>query len=45
MMRVVDIFLAFPTFVLAMAIAAAAGSGIRSVIIALSIIWWPATPA
>jgi peptide/nickel transport system permease protein len=41
MMRVVDVFLAFPTFVLAMAIAAAAGSGIRSVIIALSIIWWP----
>lgn len=41
MMRIVDVFLAFPTFVLAMAIAAAAGSGIRSVIIALAIIWWP----
>jgi peptide/nickel transport system permease protein len=41
MMRVVDIFLAFPAFVLAMAIAAAAGRGIRSVVIALSIIWWP----
>jgi peptide/nickel transport system permease protein len=41
MMRVVDIFLAFPAFVLAMAIAVAAGRGIRSVVIALSIIWWP----
>jgi len=41
MMRVVDIFLAFPAFVLAMAIAVAAGRGIRSVVIALAIIWWP----
>jgi peptide/nickel transport system permease protein len=41
MMRVVDIFLAFPAFVLAMAIAAAAGRGMRSVVIALTIIWWP----
>lgn len=41
MMRVVDIFLAFPTFVLAMAVAAAAGRGMKSVVIALSIIWWP----
>jgi peptide/nickel transport system permease protein len=41
MMRVVDIFLAFPAFVLAMAIAAAAGRGVRSVVIALAIIWWP----
>ena len=41
MMRIVDIFLAFPAFVLAMAIAAAAGRGMRSVVIALAIIWWP----
>lgn len=41
MMRVVDIFLAFPAFVLAMAIAASVGRGMKSVIIALSIIWWP----
>ena len=41
MMRVVDVFLAFPAFVLAMAIAAAAGRGMRSVVIALAIIWWP----
>jgi peptide/nickel transport system permease protein len=41
MMRVVDVFLAFPAFVLAMAIAASVGRGMQSVIIALSIIWWP----
>jgi peptide/nickel transport system permease protein len=41
MMRIVDIFLAFPTFVLAMAVAAAAGRSMQSVVIALSIIWWP----
>lgn len=41
MMRVVDIFLAFPAFVLAMAVAAGVGRGISSVIIALAIIWWP----
>jgi peptide/nickel transport system permease protein len=41
MMRIVDIFLAFPAFVLAMAIAVATGRGIRGVIISLSIIWWP----
>jgi peptide/nickel transport system permease protein len=41
LMRVVDIFLAFPAFVLAMAIAAAVGRGMRSLVIALAIIWWP----
>jgi peptide/nickel transport system permease protein len=41
MMRVVDVFLAFPAFVLAMAIAVAVGRGMRSVVVALSIIWWP----
>lgn len=41
LMRVVDVFLAFPAFVLAMAVAAAAGRGVRSVVIALAIIWWP----
>lgn len=41
MMRIVDIFLAFPAFVLAMAIAAAVGRGMGSVIVALAIIWWP----
>jgi peptide/nickel transport system permease protein len=41
MMRIVDVFLAFPAFVLAMAIAASAGRGMRSVVVALAIIWWP----
>lgn len=41
LMRVVDLFLAFPAFVLAMALAAALGPGLRSMIIALAIIWWP----
>ena len=42
LMRVVDIFLAFPAFVLALALAAALGAGLKSVIIALSAVWWPA---
>jgi peptide/nickel transport system permease protein len=41
MMRIVDVFLAFPAFILAMAIAVAVGRGMRSVVIALAIIWWP----
>jgi peptide/nickel transport system permease protein len=42
LMRIVDIFLAFPAFVLALALAAALGAGLKSVIIALSAVWWPA---
>jgi peptide/nickel transport system permease protein len=41
LMRITDIFLAFPIFVLAMAIAAARGRGLVSVFIALVLIWWP----
>jgi len=41
LMRVVDLFLSFPGFVLALALAAALGRGERSVVIALSIVWWP----
>jgi peptide/nickel transport system permease protein len=41
MMRVVDMFLAFPAFVLAMALAAALGPSLRSVTIALAAVWWP----
>jgi peptide/nickel transport system permease protein len=41
LMRIVDLFLAFPAFVLAMALAAALEPGLRSIVIALSIIWWP----
>jgi peptide/nickel transport system permease protein len=41
LMRVVDLFLSLPGFVLALALAAALGRGETSVVIALSIVWWP----
>ena len=41
MMRITDIFLAFPSVILALAIAAALGRGITSVMIALGVTWWP----
>jgi len=41
LMRVTDIFLAFPGLVLAMAVNAALGPGIRSAMLAVSFIWWP----
>jgi len=40
-MRVTDIFLAFPGLVLALAIADSLGPGINSSILALSPVWWP----
>ena len=40
-MRLTDIFLAFPGMILAMAVNAALGPGIGSAIIAVSITWWP----
>lgn len=40
-MRITDIFLAFPGLILAMALSAAMGSGIMTVMIALSLVWWP----
>jgi len=40
-MRITDIFLAFPTLILAMAIVAAIGPSLRSVIIALTVVSWP----
>jgi len=40
-MRVTDIFLAFPPLILAMAITAALGPSLNSVIIALTIVSWP----
>lgn len=40
-MRVTDVFLAFPSIILALAVAAALGRGIESVMIALGITWWP----
>jgi peptide/nickel transport system permease protein len=41
MMRVVDIFLAFPYLILAMAIASALGRGAASAVAALAVVWWP----
>ncbi|MGA8849294.1 MAG: ABC transporter permease [Dehalococcoidia bacterium] len=40
-MRITDIFLAFPALILAMAIVAAIGPSLRSVMIALTVVWWP----
>jgi peptide/nickel transport system permease protein len=40
-MRITDIFLAFPGLVLALAIAASLGPGINNSIVALAPVWWP----
>lgn len=40
-MRVVDVFLAFPYLVLAMAVAASLGRGMLAAVIALALVWWP----
>jgi len=40
-MRITDIFMAFPTLILAMAITIALGPSLNSVIIALTIVSWP----
>ena len=40
-MRITDVFLAFPNIILALSVAAALGRGIESVMIALGITWWP----
>lgn len=41
LMRVTELFMAFPTIILAMAITAALGPDIRNAIIALVVVWWP----
>ena len=41
LMRFTDIFMAFPTIILAMAIAAALGPNLSNAIIAITIVWWP----
>jgi peptide/nickel transport system permease protein len=41
MMRIVDLVLAFPIFILAMAIAGARGRGLETVAVSLGLIWWP----
>ncbi|MDR7419610.1 MAG: ABC transporter permease [Armatimonadota bacterium] len=41
MMRVADIFLAFPALVMAMAVVAALGPSLVNALLALAIVWWP----
>lgn len=41
LMRVTDIFLAFPAIILAMAIAAALGPSLPNTVIALTLVYWP----
>lgn len=41
LMRAAELFMAFPTIILAMAITAALGPDMRNAIIALVIVWWP----
>jgi peptide/nickel transport system permease protein len=41
LMRIVDVFLAFPYLVLAMAVAASIGRDMRSAVTALLVVWWP----
>jgi peptide/nickel transport system permease protein len=40
-MRVTDLFLAFPVIILAMAVSAALGGGITQGVVALAAVWWP----
>jgi peptide/nickel transport system permease protein len=40
-MRITDVFLAFPGLILAMALVAYLGPGLRNVAIALVVTWWP----
>lgn len=41
LMRFTELFMAFPTIILAMAVAAALGPSIQNTIIALVLVWWP----
>ncbi|MDR5700847.1 nickel transporter permease [Agromyces aerolatus] len=40
-MRITDLFLAFPALILAMAVSAALGPSLMNVLIAVSVTWWP----
>lgn len=40
-MRLADIFMAFPALVLAMAVSAAVGASLEAAIFAVSFVWWP----
>ena len=41
LMRITDIFLAFPALILAMAISATLGPSLQNALIAVSSVWWP----
>lgn len=41
LMRVTDVFLAFPSMILAMAVNAGLGAGIGSAMLAVGLAWWP----
>lgn len=41
LMRITDIFLAFPAFILAMAISATLGPSLQNALIAIATVWWP----
>jgi len=41
LMRLTELFMAFPTIILAMAVTAALGPGIQNAVRALVVIWWP----
>jgi peptide/nickel transport system permease protein len=41
LMRITELFMAFPTIILALAITAALGADTRNAIVALAVVWWP----
>ena len=41
LMRVTDLIFAFPTIIIAMAVAAALGPGLEHAVLAILIVWWP----
>ncbi|HXT36359.1 MAG TPA: ABC transporter permease, partial [Chloroflexota bacterium] len=40
-MRITDVFLAFPSFILAAAVSASLGPGLGTLMLSLSVVWWP----
>ena len=41
LMRLTELFMAFPTIILAMAVTAALGPDIKNAVLALVVVWWP----
>lgn len=41
LMRLTEVFLAFPTIILAMAVAAALGPSLVNAVVAMVVVWWP----